>query len=600
MCGIAGFFDFKNTIQDKEHILGSMMEAIKHRGPDDEGRAVDDWYGLGHVRLAILDPSPLGHQPMSSADGRYMLVYNGEIYNFHEIRAQLEAKGYAFKSNSDTETLLYGLIEWGAACLSKLEGMFAGVFFDTRTQEALCFRDQLGIKPFFYVQDAGRFVFASEVKGLWPAWGDPKLNHDAVFEQFHFRMVAGEETLFQDVKRLRPGTYLVVKRTGQIESHCYYDHEATIIDSPAQHADLEQIETLINQSIQAHTLSDVGYAVQLSGGVDSSYITHVLSQDKPDLEAYSISLPEFPDDEGPYQEQVTRQCDTQLHQFSCGARDFADLLPKATQALDFPIIHGGSVFLYFLCEHIAKSHKVVLTGEGADELFGGYSRYDIPRVHHLAFKLKQLGMSPDIVPNLPKLRGLKNLMQRDMGIDAGAFDSDVMQDLIHPLTRQSARYDVPGRFSSLLGQMMAVDQTAYLGSLLERQDKISMAHGVEVRVPFCNHKLFMLINQIRMQDKVKPVPKAILKALLAKHFPHDFVYRRKNGFKLPFGEWLRDPKGLGLYVGLLTEPGFKAHDFVDHKRSEIIIDDHMAGRGDYAKELYALVTFALWAKGAGV
>lgn len=600
MCGVAGFFYFKGTGHSSEPLMRSMLSAIKHRGPDGDGVLAADWYALGHVRLSILDVSELGHQPMFSSDGRYALVYNGEIYNYLTLRRDLEERGYHFRSHGDSEVLLNGLIAYGPVFLERLEGMFAGAFMDMQTGECLVFRDHLGIKPLYYVQDKSRLAFASEVKALWPFWGSPSLNEEALYEQFKFRTVSGERTLYQDVKRLLPGHYLKITRSGAATPHQYYDITDHIVDHPKDVIDIHKIQELIDQSIHAHTISDVGYAVQLSGGIDSTYVTHVLSRDKPDLEAYSISLPGLGEDEAQYQNMAAQLCGVKLHQYPCTANDFAALLPEVTGYHDFPVMHGGSVFLYALCQKISLCHKVVLTGEGADELFSGYSRYQISNAEKMAFFLKRMGLPAAAIPDWPKLRGLAKLMRRDLGADASAFDMHAMSEL--SFARGDAPYyrEKSGHLKTLLGRMMAVDQTAYLGSLLERQDKISMAHGVEVRVPFCNHKLFEIFNRLRHTQKTVPTLKAPLKALLAKHFPQNFVYRRKNGFALPFAEWLRDGKGLGRYLDYLTDDRFKAYGFIHHENLKRRVDEHRKGAADHSKELLLLMMFAVWARQAHV
>lgn len=341
-------------------------------------------------------------------------------------------------------------------------------------------------------------------------------------------------------------------------------------------------------------MSDVGYAVQLSGGIDSSYITTLLSQQKQSLDTYSIALPGDKNDETSYQKQVVQKCGTQHHSYDCNGREFAQLLPEVIYHLDFPVVHAGSVFLYMLCKKISEKHKVVLTGEGADELFLGYSRYDLPLSNSLAFTLKSLGLKADYLPNLPKIRGLKSLMTREMGLDAGSFNSDLSGDILSIDGDIPYRRDMAERYRTLLGRMIASDQTSYLGSLLERQDKISMAHGVEVRVPFCNHRLFDAINPIRHSLKNKPVSKAILKKLLAQWYPDDFVYRHKNGFSIPLDDWFRDPKILGQYLDLFGDQTFKTRDFYNHQTIQTMRDRHHAGTHHYGKELFDLVSFEIW------
>lgn len=603
MCGIAGFIYPKNkTAPDwaNEKGLSEMLTLIHHRGPDGQGHEVGQGYGLGHVRLSILDTSDTAHQPMWCPQKRYCLIYNGEIYNFRKIREELESKGFQFKSSGDTEVLLYALIHWGKDAFSKMEGMFAGVLYDTAENKALIFRDQLGIKPLYYSFKNGEFVFASEVKALRPALGGFSLNKSAMYEYTNFRYVAGENTLFEGIKRLLPGHYIEMDANGGLSYKQYY----TPLDSIKQSKPAltnNQIKELVDQSIREHTVSDVGYSIQLSGGIDSSYITTLLSLEKSQIDTYSVSLPGDKDDESAYQKQVIEKCGTIHHDFACDGNMFADLLPKATYHLDFPIMHAGSVFLFRLCQEIAKDHKVVLTGEGADELLLGYSRYDIPLNHKIAFQLKRMGIPASLIPDLPKLRGLKALMQKPLGMDAGMFDSAILDDLLINQSQDiEYRKNLAKPFSSLVKQIMASDQGAYLGSLLERQDKVSMASSVESRVPFCSHVLFDAINPTPFSSKAKPVPKAQLKALLLNQYGKDFVYRRKAGFRLPIDQWIADKNLMGRYLDYLTDQKFKDRGVYNQKIIEMMITKHTSGEMDYSRELFGVINFEIWAKEFGV
>lgn len=596
MCGITGFFDCSGVIdaQRAAPLVSAMVDALRHRGPDAQGVETGDWFGLGHARLSILDLSEGANQPMWCPQRRYVLIYNGEIYNFHALRRELEARSVVFRTSSDTEVVLQALITWGPECLVRFEGMFAGAFIDTQTGTALLFRDHLGIKPLYIAQEGGAFYFASEVKALRPALSSLELNTDALYEHMNFRFVAGDRTLYRNVRKLLPGHFMKLSKAGEHSTHRYYNVTDSLTDYPAQTADMDAIEDLLDTSIREHTLSDVGYSVQLSGGIDSSYITRILSRSDKAIDTYSITLPGAVYDEELYQRQVVEMCGTSHHSYACTSEDFAKALPLVTRALDFPSVHTGTIFLYLLCGHIREKHKVVLTGEGADELFLGYSRYQLPWMNKLAFTLKTAGLKASWLPNLPKVQGLKNLMSRDLGLEAGSFHSDISERLVHAARHLDYREKTIAPFKSLLAQMIASDQSCYLASLLDRQDKISMAHSVEVRVPFCSPKLFDAINPIKHHEKLNPVPKILLKKLLAKHFPTDFVYRQKNGFSLPIAQWLRQPGLLGGYLDYLRDDTFKQRGFYNLPVIEMAIDQHLKGERDYAKELLSLFSLEIW------
>lgn len=597
MCGIAGFFSITAhslyPLTERQAWLTRMMDNIRHRGPDDYGITHGDWFAAGHLRLSILDLSPLGHQPMTCNQGRYVIVYNGEIYNYLDLRKQLESLGYTFKGNSDTEVLLYGLCEWGPSCFNKLEGMFAGAFIDQQEKSALIFRDQLGIKPLYYLEHEGFLFFASEIKAFKPIVGRFSLNEESIYENFQFRFVAGKQTLYRHIKRLLPGTFLQIKNFVATE-HTYYSITDRLDDHANDSFCIDEIQNLLQDSIVAHTLSDVGYSIQLSGGIDSSYITTILTQDRNDLDTYSIALPNEDLDESEYQRQVSEKRKTKHHSFNCTAQDFSDLLPKVTHTLDTPLVHTGTVFLYELCRHISKDHKVVLTGEGADELFLGYSRYHINPLQRMAFHLRKYKFPIGLIPDIPGFRGLKSLMQQDQGISAGSFHSEILNDVITVRGAYDFRLSTISKFETLHTQMMASDQTAYLGSLLERQDTISMAFGLEARVPFCNYKLFDKINAIKYSLKTQPNTKNILKEIMLKYYPQSFVFRRKNGFKLPIDQWLKEPKILGKYIDLLTDKTFKERPYFNHQAIEKAIKLHLTSTKDYNKELLSLIAFEIW------
>ena len=600
MCGIAGFIYNPNENAVSwchEKTLQEMLHCIAHRGPDDMGYEVGSGYGLGQVRLSIIDTSKAGHQPMWCAEKRYALVYNGEIYNYQDLRAELQKKGCIFYGQSDTEVLLYALKIWGIESFKRIEGMFAGVLVDTKTGQSLLFRDHLGIKPLYYTYHDNVLLFASEIRAIKPIVKTFKLDHSSLFEHLNFRYVAGERTLYSGIKRLLPGHCITITAQSDPKLHKYYDVTDSLNSFSSSLLAQDEIEHALRTSIKAHTVSDVGFSVQLSGGVDSSYITTVLSEiSYGNIDTYSVSLPNDPHDEGIYQRTVISKCGTLHNDFPCDGKKFADLFPEVIEALDSPIVHTGTVFLYWLCQNIARTHKVVLTGEGADELFLGYNRYNIPLSHKISFYFKRMGIPEKLIPNLPKFRAIRNLMQHSLGMESGVFHSDIANCFALPESAVLFRNDTIKPFDKLIDQMIATDQKAYLGSLLERQDKISMAHGLEARVPFCNYKLFDQINPIAHSRKITPVPKAILKSILAKTYDRNFVYRPKNGFKLPIDEWIRNKKMMGRYLDYITDTSFKNRGIYNTKVVSEMVDAHLKSKRNHANDIFTLMSLEIWAR----
>lgn len=592
MCGIVAQFS-KNVCPPDQVRIRAMAEDINHRGPDDEGFYFGEWFGLGFKRLSILDLSKAGHQPMFDNQENFTIVYNGELYNFKQIRQELIGKGYLFSSNSDTEVVLKSFIEWGPECLSKFIGMFAFIVVDLIHEKVFVARDQLGIKPLYFYQDKDAILFASEIK-CFRHYIKFELNESALYEQFFYRYVSGKQTIFKNIYRLPPGTYMEFDKRGIIFEKKYYDITESLLNSRNLNIDLRLVENEVKDSIFFHTQSDVGYNIQLSGGIDSSYITAVLAKDyKQELHTYSVTLKGYEEDESPYQDVVSSLYPINHHSFPLDGRDMADNLPKATWHMDMPIIHTACVFLMMLCKYSKEHSKVILTGEGGDELFGGYGRYNIPFARKFAFQLKSIGFPFKILPDIwRKFRTIKNY---DFGLDEQNFFMEESMKLFRNINKEmSYRRQVANKFPDLLCKIIASDQTSYLNSLLERQDRMAMAMSVEARVPFCVHTLFDLVNSFNPKDKIKPVPKFILKKLSEKYFDEKFIYRPKTGFLLPIDAWLRDKKGLGRYLDLLVDNTFRQRGFYNISVVSKAIDEHLKEEKNRDKDLMNLIKFELW------
>jgi len=594
MCGIVAQFNKTNQAVDKAKII-AMAEDIQHRGPDDEGFYFGDWFGLGHKRLSIIDLSSRGHQPMFDESGRFVIAYNGELYNYIKLRNDLTSLGCKFFSDSDTEVILKSYMTWGSDCLMRFVGMFAFVVVDLTKYSAFVARDQLGIKPLYYYEKNDSIAFASEIKCLRHLTRF-SINEDALYEQFFLRYVSGKRTIFKDIYRLSAGSYMVIDKGKQPKIVQYYDVCSRLKESPGIDIDYSGVEDELNKSIYAHTVSDVGYNIQLSGGIDSSYITAVLAQKyNHTLHTFSVELDGFEHDESHYQKIVSQRYETIHHRYSMGGREMADYLPLATWHMDMPIIHTSCVLLMILCLHSRQHSKVMLTGEGADEMFGGYGRYTIPLQIKIAFLLKRLKIKPDYLPEIYKFKGLRKLLSRDLGIDEQINFPDDSKFLYSDLKKDlSYRKHVADPFPDILSRIFASDQTSHLNSLLERQDKMSMAMSVETRVPFCTFPLFDMVNAINPKKKITPYPKIILKKLTEKYFNNDFIYRKKIGFLLPVAKWLNDEKTLGKYLDLLTDTTFRQRGYYNIAEVEKAVDDHIKKGIDRSKDLMNIIKFEVW------
>jgi asparagine synthase (glutamine-hydrolysing) len=599
MCGIAGILAFKDKSLLNKCTLENMTKVIHHRGPDDEGFYLNEWVGFGFRRLSIIDISFDGHQPMFDLSKNYVIVFNGEIYNYKVLKEELVKKNYKFKSNSDTEVLLNAYIEWGTDCLLKLEGMFAFIIYDKTKDEVIAARDHLGIKPLYYFRKDSFFLFGSEIKSFKNIIKF-ELNERQLYQQLVYGYVSGKDTIFKDIYRVRPGTFIRFNKKGIINEKLYYDVTANLKEESNINLDYEEIKNDLKESILKHTMSDVGYNAQLSGGIDTSYITAVLSKEcKRILNTYSITLQNFKDDESKYQKIVTRSFNTIHHSLPATAIDMRDNFERATWHHDIPIVHTGSVFLMLLSKHSKSNSKVILTGEGSDELFGGYSTFNniVLNKYKILSYIQRYDKLLNLIPSISKLEILKNSIKNFyLGVDQfSLLYKEKSISLFHELEKCiDYRKSVVQNIKKLENKIFATFQTSCLSYLLERQDKMAMANSVEARVPFCNYILFGKMNKISFEKKLKPTPKTILKILSEQYYDKSFIYRRKNPFVLPINQWLKDEKGLRSWLDFLSDKTFKERGFYNHKNINTIINQHIKGNKDNSKSLMKIIKFEIW------
>jgi len=597
MCGLVCHLTFSERDSISMPLLKSMAKEIHHRGPDAEGYYRNDWVGMGFKRLSILDVSEKGHQPMKDISENFIMMMNGEIYNYKVLRQELIQGGLSFKSKSDTEVVLNGYKAWGTEVFSRLQGMFSIVIYDRTIDQVIVARDHLGIKPLYFFRNNDFVLFGSEIKSFKHKINF-ELNEKKLHEQFVYGYVSGENTIYKNVHRILPGTYQKFNQKGLISSTTFYNVTDGIRTSNYKNISDEEIKYKLNESILQHTVSDVGYNIQLSGGVDSSYITAVLSKEyNQKLDTYSIELNDFEKDESEFQKIVAEKYNTNHHGFNVGANELFENYEKATWHHDMPMVHPASVFLMLLCKESRKNSKVILTGEGADELFGGYSRYDIDKKYQMYDFIDKQPLAKNLFPNHKKFNTLKNYLNtNEFGIDEAVYFSIEKElSLFNEIKKDiSYRKDVIKKYSKLIHKIMASDQTSYLNWLFERQDKMSMAMSVESRVPFSNHHLFDLLNSVDPRKKTKPVTKSILKRITRDYFDNSFIYRRKNGFVLPYDEWFRDDKKLKPWFDLLTDDKFKNRGFYNFKEVSKMIDNHLYKGENNSKYLLNFINFEIW------
>ena len=566
MCGIAALFDPGRRFDPD--LLAAIDSDLFHRGPDSGGSDSDSGWALVFRRLAILDPTPTADQPMSDTEGRLTLVYNGEIYNYRQLRDELTDVGVVFRTDGDTEVILEGYRHWGRELFDRLEGMFAFVLIDRREGVALAVRDPLGIKPLYMARQGSLTAFASEARPLHRLIS-ARVDEDALAELVTFGWAAGRMSNYKNIERLPGGTLVIISlASGEIIERRYCDPLDTLVPEklPDLGATVLGVQNALESSVSAHLASDVGYTTQLSGGVDSSLISALAaSQTKSKLASFSISLGQHAYDESPYQRAVAERYELDHHDLQVTASDYADALPRAVRHMEGPTPHGGCVMLMLLCDQIRKHSKVVLTGEGADEIFGGYQRYQIWRKLMWQERLSK-ALPAEFLPPVWPFMGMRRLGGLDAAAYAGVYHDFRFVQRIFPglVPIPGARESASNRFDNFLDRLFAVDQTSYLESLLVRQDKMSMAASVEARVPFVHMPLLKVVNRLpRYVRAPGGTSKALLKHIAEKFLPADLVQRRKIGLWLPYHKWVSRGGGAHRHLETLVANDSRLATYAD-------------------------------------
>jgi asparagine synthase (glutamine-hydrolysing) len=602
-----------------------MRDVLKHRGPDDAGLFLEGPVGLAHRRLSIVDLVS-GHQPMSNEDGSLQIVYNGEIYNHADHRPGLEARGHVFATRSDTETILHLYEELGSRCVEHLRGMFAFAIWDRRKKELFIARDRLGVKPLYYVHtDDGSLFFASEIKAILSANAlRPELNIAALPDHFANHATCDDTTLFAGVRRLLPGHTLLWK-DGKVDIECYWDiRPGTAVEnnsqSPAEY--INEWRELFQASVKLRLMSDVPLGLFLSGGIDSSAIAAVMSQMVTGpIKTFSVAFNVPEANELEYARLVAQTFRTDHHEVLVDPVDFAAALPHLIWHEDEPLAHSASVALYFVSQLAQRHVKVVLTGEGSDELLAGYYRYRTTllnlssgRFYH-RFSTDGIRRFVRVVASGlatgPLQRKLpRTFLWRTPDVDALYFDNfavfprNMLQDLfskglwdqleqVNPYAGIQHYFDAYPS-ASLLQRLLYADLKTYLHELLMKQDQMSMAASIESRVPFLDQKLVEFSTALPDRLKLRGwTTKYVLREAMRGLLPKMIIKRPKMGFPVPLGHWFR-----GVFRPLLDE-------FVVSERAvsrglfqprflQRIVAEHSTSAADHTERLWALLNLEIW------
>lgn len=622
MCGIVGMLDMQGRSVDRAWI-DAMNDSIVHRGPDDSGVYAKGPIAIGMRRLSIIDVAG-GHQPVYNEDQSVWAVFNGEIYNHLELRADLESKGHRFYTKSDSETLVHLYEQYGVEGVSRLRGMFAYALWDEQAERLLLVRDRVGIKPLYYSTQNGRLSFASELKafGRLP-WFSSSINPAAVERFLAYMYIPGPETVYRDVVELPPA-HLLIHEKGRISIRRYWTLQYRSDESLSADQWAERLLAQFRDSVKSHLISDVPLGAFLSGGIDSSAIVAVMAEasSKP-VVTFSIGHEgkgAF-QDERPYARIVAERYKTDHHEFVVSA-DIHDILPKIVSCFDQPFADSSAIPNYYITKLTRQHVTVALSGLGGDEIAGGYERYmGMQWAEH--FRRLPAGLRgmlgeywvkylPDFQSGHPSMSRLKRFVasaalpadQRYAAI-VMAHSSSERNQLLTKEFREGITGTSP---ESLIGQIFAsadadsllhylllCDMHLYLpGDLLTLTDRLSMLHSLEVRVPFLDHPLLELMAQVPARFKTTlRSKKVLLKQALTSLLPSSILHRKKLGFSVPLGLWLRTELR-PLLCDTLAPGRLKAIGYLEQPAIERLISEHLSGAANHESKLWTLMNLALW------
>lgn len=613
MCGFAALFRWDGRPVREAEIV-AMRDALVHRGPDDAGLWIEGSTALGFRRLSIIDLEG-GHQPMANRAGDAHLVFNGEIYNYRDLRRHLEERGVELRTSSDTETIL-GLYDlYGEACVEHLEGMFGFVLWDSARRRLLAARDRLGIKPLYLYRAGDTLALASEIKAFFPLpeWRG-EVDADAVPEYLVHRHLAGTRTLFRGVERLAPGERLVANERSE-RRDLYWQLPYPVAGSGGKSEEehwREQLDELMDGVIDGHLLADVPLGTFNSGGLDSSLVTALVAgKDPQQLNTYSVGFDDPAFDESPYANIVARRFETRHHRLFVDEEDYARDLPLAIWHHDEPLNHPHSVHLLRLSRLAKEKVTVVLTGEGSDELFGGYTRYRLPALlDRLPLGLPGLQSALSLLAGgLPQRQRerIRTVLRprRGTAIDGlSLFTSPARAaEVLTPALAEAAFASRPGCEpappAEALARVLRLDQETYLQSLLRRMDKMSMAASLEGRVPFLDHKVVELAARVPPGLKVAATlrgleTKYLVKRFAAPHLPDTIIYRKKAGFAVPVSRWLRPGGVLSKALDSIVDERARDRGLFRPEAVARRVDEHRQGLKDHGELLWGLVNLELW------
>lgn len=612
MCGIVGF---TNSIDNSNEVIKKMMDRIRHRGPDAEGKYVDGDIALGHRRLSIIDISSQGDQPIFNEDGSLVIVFNGEIYNYMEIREKLVQAGHGFSTNTDTEVLIHGYEEFGEKILNMLRGMFAFVIWDKKKKELFGARDFFGIKPLYYAVMNGIFMFASEIKSFLehPAF-KKELNTEALENYLTFQYSPTPETFFKNVYKLQPAHYFRLKG-GKLEIKRYWDVEFSADEKTSLDDWVNRISDTFHNSVKAHKIADVEVGSFLSSGVDSSYVAAVADVDK----TFTVGFGEDEKyNEIGFAKNFSQAIGKENTSRVISPDDYWNSIPMIQYHMDEPLADPSAVALWFVCNIAHEKLKVVLSGEGADEIFGGYNVYSDPdgTIYDRLPKCIKRGIG-NIAAKLPAKRGVNFFVRKGRDVEerfignAYMFTPHQRKELLKiktsapdPTVLTKPYYNkVKGKDD--VTKMQYLDLHMWMsGDILLKADKMSMANSLELRVPFLDKEVMALAEKIPTRyrvthnngtDETKYITKYAMRLAAKKDTPSETsktAAKKKLGFPVPIRVWLREEKYYNIVHSMFESEN--SQKFFNTAPLLRLLDDHKNGKADNSRKIWTVYAFLVW------
>ena len=604
MCGFTGFID-NMPVERKNTVIKEMSDTIKHRGPDGEGYFTDESIAMGFRRLSIIDLS-MGNQPLFNEDKTLVINFNGEIYNYKEIRAELETKGHVFATNSDTEVIVHGYEEYGTDVVDKLRGMFGFVIWDTKTKTLFGARDPFGIKPFYYYTTDELFMYGSEIKSFLKHPDFKKeLNKDALKTYLMYQYSVPTDSFFVNVHKLNPG-HCFTLCDGKMEIRQYFKINYRNNNDDLDTA-VEKINNIMKESIEYHKISDVEVGSFLSSGVDSSYIVANANVDKAFTVGFGGASNGF--DETQDAHDLCEILGMKHIRKNITSEMFFDILPTVQYHSDEPHANLSAVPLYYLANMASKEVKVVLSGEGADELFGGYYEYETPREYARYNKLPfwfRRGMKA-VAEKLPNMKGRHFLIKAGSKLEesyigqAFIMNNEEADKLLKPAYRNGKTYQeiTRPRYEEIkdkpeLLQKMYLDMNLWLPyDILLKADKMTMANSLELRVPFLDREVFKVSEEIPLQYIIHDyITKYAFRMAANKTIPEEWAKRKKLGFLVPFKDWIKEDKWYEKVRDMFEQEWVS--EFFDQDELMKLLNDHKAGKWNYGRRIYTVYAFLIW------